>query len=172
MSDDDNNWARIIRAFMVPLQRAEDALASMLVNRSVDTAVGAQLDLVGKIVGQARAGLDDDTYRRYIRARIRANKSNGTIEDLIIVTRLVVGDDAATIEVDNQGEAGCVIRVLDVAITNNVANVVITFLNQARSGGTRVILESSTYDPSTWMRHDLDLHDTKRKFDARDGVRA
>lgn len=53
-------------------------------------AVGAQLDLLGKIVGAARQGFDDATYAALIRAYIRAQKSEGKPEDLYSVFRTLL----------------------------------------------------------------------------------
>jgi hypothetical protein len=57
-----------------PVQTAENPFfVQRRDERSVDTAMGATLDLLGKIVKQGRGGFDDATYHRYIRARIAAN---------------------------------------------------------------------------------------------------
>lgn len=46
---------------------------------------GVQLDRIGALVGAARSGLQDGPYRAYLRAKIRANKSNGSPKDVIAV---------------------------------------------------------------------------------------
>lgn len=51
--------------------------------RSVDLAVGVQLDKVGAIVDEPRLGRDDDEYRQAIKYRIFANNSKGTPTNLI-----------------------------------------------------------------------------------------
>lgn len=76
--------------------------------RSIDTAVGAQLDLLGNIVGQDRniasksfvtAGnpsgnitLDDQTYRVVIKSRIRKNISVATPEDVISAASFILSE--------------------------------------------------------------------------------
>lgn len=52
-------------------------------------AFGAQLDVLGGIVGQPRNGLDDDAYRRHISARILLNRSSGTVEEIYQIIALV-----------------------------------------------------------------------------------
>ena len=109
---------------------------NLLVNRSLSTAKGAQLDIIGNIVGQPRVQaqaalysffgfledvtaqtfgdlnnpatggfwysrgqptggnitLDDDTYRRMIRARILKNSSQATTDDFLLFMDWVFGD--------------------------------------------------------------------------------
>jgi hypothetical protein len=68
-------------------QEVETALWGVVTQLSVDTAQGAWLDLLGKFVGQSREGLADNLYQPMIKARIIANGSNGTIEDLLNTIR-------------------------------------------------------------------------------------
>ncbi len=164
-----NNISKFLTALVSGgVQPIENALQALLLDRQVDTAIGAQLDVIGKIVGQARASLDDDTYRRYIRARITTNRADGVIEDLIKISDLVVFVDAATYQVDNQGVAAVVLRILGIATSEDLANVVIDFLNDAISAGVRVILESSAESPSDWLIMDTGHLDQKKLISARD----
>lgn len=149
-----NNTEKLVANLATPFQSLEAALQQLLTERSIDTAVGAQLDVIGRIVGQPRNSLDDETYRRYCRARIATNKSNGTIENLITVTNLVVYDDDAYYEIDNQGAAAVVVRINDISITADLANIVIKFLQDTVSAGVRVILEYGISDPNNWFRLD------------------
>lgn len=66
---------------------AENVLDQLKNERSIDTAIGVQLDKVGEIVGEARQGRDDETYRQYIRFRVFINISKGRPYDLIYATR-------------------------------------------------------------------------------------
>jgi hypothetical protein len=61
-------------------QDVEDAAQTLLAILSIPESEGAQLDVIGRIVGQARsAGVatDDETYRLYLLARIISNLSDG-----------------------------------------------------------------------------------------------
>lgn len=149
-----NNTEKLVATLATPFQSLENALMQLLTERSIDTAVGAQLDIIGKIVGQARGGLDDDTYRRYCRARVATNKATGIINELITVTELIVYDDDAYYEIDNQGAACVVLRIQNHAITEDLADIVIGFLRQTVSAGVRVILEYSAETPGTTFKWD------------------
>lgn len=81
-------------------QRIEDALWQMGELRWIDTATGAQLDVLGAIVGEDREGRDDSTYRLWVKARARANRSAGRPDDALDVLRLVVEPTASIEYVD------------------------------------------------------------------------
>lgn len=137
----ESNTVKVLRALLTPAAALEAAFQQLLTERNVNTAVGAQLDAVGKLVGRARQGVaDDEVYRRFIRATISANKSDGLIEDLLTIARLVVDDDDASFVFDNQGAAAYVLRVEDVAVSESTARVLIALLIKATAGGVRGVL--------------------------------
>lgn len=140
---DDPNLRALLTALVRPCQTLETALQDMLVGRAVDTAVGAQLDIIGKLVRQSRNGQDDDEYRRFIRARIKTNRSRGVVSDLITIARLILNEPAVHVYVERQAVAGVVLRVDDLAVDEEMADDLITFLRVAVSAGVRLILESS-----------------------------
>ncbi len=81
----------IIEALGFQIQAMEDALQDVYDKTDVQTAFGATLDLVGTIVGQDRLGFDDDFYRSLILAKIGENVSQGDIERVIEITKLLTG---------------------------------------------------------------------------------
>jgi hypothetical protein len=149
-----NNIEKLLGILIEPSQSVEDALQQLMYYRFVDTAVGAQLDIIGRIVGQSRDGLSDDDYRRYIRARVAVNNSNGTFKDLLTVAFLVVYDETAYFEATNSGIATVILRVRGIAISQALAQILITFLGDTVAAGVRVILEYSDQNPSTWFQWD------------------
>lgn len=136
-----NNIEKLLACLIAPCQDLEDALQQLKTQRFVDTAAGAQLEVIGKIAGQPRLGLDDDTYRRYIRARIAANNSDGTTEDLLNICELVVYDDDATYVLTQEGTATARLFVSGEFITGALAAILFSFLNAAKSGGVRIVLQ-------------------------------
>jgi hypothetical protein len=138
---DKPNIVALLSALVRPSQAIENTLQDMLVFRTVDRATGVNLDRLGKIVGQPRNGLVDDDYRRYIRARIAANRSRGTVNDILKVARLIVYSDDASLEIDQQGTAAFVIRVVGVTVDPSLAAILLAFLKASKSAGVRVILE-------------------------------
>lgn len=77
-----------IRSFLDEVQEAEDMLVAVALSRDVDTAEAAQLELLGRVVGQERVGDTDDVFRLFIKVRIRINRSHGKAVDIIEVGRL------------------------------------------------------------------------------------
>lgn len=97
--------ARLIERYRLPMTSAllaswlhevqvlEDALWQLATERSVLTAYGATLDLLGEIVGQPREGRDDDTYRVWIAARMLVQRSSGTTTDILAIARKLLPDN-------------------------------------------------------------------------------
>ena len=92
--------AALLSSYLRRVQELETAIFDVLIKRLIDNAVDEQLKVIGRIVGQFNeGGWDDDTYRLFIKARIRANKSNGHGDDVIDVLNLVEAADFVLSEV-------------------------------------------------------------------------
>ena len=90
-----------LEACLDMVQDAEDLAYQMLALRSIYTAVGVQLDTVGKILGYGRPdifGSSDPLYRLWLIARTMANRSNGRIEELNSLLSFVGVEDIAILE--------------------------------------------------------------------------
>jgi hypothetical protein len=146
------NTAKLYGAIAPQFQDLEDALFDLLTLRTVETATGNALDVLGRIVGQPRDGLSDDDYRRFVRARIATNKSRGRSKDIYTVARLVINDDTVVLRIIPSPPA-CFILNLTGPITDNVAGILLAFEKQAKAAGVRIILQystESTADLFTW----------------------
>lgn len=75
----------LLTAIMDQVQEVEDANWAHKNAFDVDTAVGDQLDLLGKRVGERRDDRTDAAYRTAVRTRILVNRSNGRLEELIAI---------------------------------------------------------------------------------------
>lgn len=129
-----------LTALVSPYQELELAFRQLRDERGLGTAVGKQLEDIGKLVGQEREGLDDATYERYIRARIKTNRSSGLTEELIEITDLILFDDAAYINVMHHYVATVVISIEDIELTEDLVTTLIGFLRTAKAAGVRLIL--------------------------------
>lgn len=150
-----NNNEKLLACLVSPFQSLENALQQLLTERSVDTAVGAQLDVIGKIVGQARNGMTDDDFRRHVRARISVNKSTGVTEDIITVTDLVVYDDNAYYRVERQGTATVKLTIEEVAVATALAERLFGMLEDTVSAGVRLVLQYGTAPMSELFQLDI-----------------
>ena len=142
------NVEKFLAAIVAPFQAVENALQQLLIQRRIDNAIGDALTKIGKLVGRRREGVtDDDIYRRYVRAQVATNNSDGLVSDLILISTLVIGDDATEVIVTNWGTGEVTVRIGGVAITWPVANVLIELLRKGVSGGVKVQLEFSLLTP-------------------------
>lgn len=60
--------------------------------RDIDAAQGTTLDKIGREVGQARVGLSDEDYRKWLKVKVLANMSGGEIETINSICRLLLED--------------------------------------------------------------------------------
>lgn len=133
-----DKWVRLVAA---QFQDLEDAAQSLLTIVNIDDSVGAQLDNLGRIVGQPRAVNEDAGYRLYLKACIAANRSNGTAEDLYRVFRALFG--ALGYVIRNGGNKSFALTVL-APLTMAQRLAAISFLRDAKEAGARAILEFVT----------------------------
>jgi hypothetical protein len=82
-------YQALVKTYVDRLQELENVLWALYTD-TLDTATGHSLDVLGKIVLEPRGVLVDAEYRTLIRAKIRALRSDGTGEDLIAVTLLML----------------------------------------------------------------------------------
>ena len=95
--------------------------------------------MLGRIVGEPRQGATDADYRLRVRASIRVNRSDGTIEDVIDVVRLLIGPvllPSATIKLTEYYPAAFVLRITGLIISPVLqALIYSSFIRQARGAG-------------------------------------
>jgi hypothetical protein len=82
-------WAALFVAIARQIQELENVFWDILEKRMLDNATGAQLAVLGRLVGQLDPGLGEEVFRTLIRVRIRINRSNGGWNDLINVLQLL-----------------------------------------------------------------------------------
>lgn len=87
---DKPKLAALLNVFAPLIQQIEDMFFGMQLGLQLANAVGVQLDLIGKLVGQPREAAADNEYRLRIAARIKTNVSTGTIEDIYAVFLLLL----------------------------------------------------------------------------------
>lgn len=92
------NWQALITALVGECQELEDVFYDLLVDGILANSKGATLDQYGDLLGEERATLSDEVYRGVLRARIRANRSNGAPEELIKVALLLGALDVTLFE--------------------------------------------------------------------------
>jgi hypothetical protein len=128
----------LLKALLAPAQEIEDMFYALLALKSIDDATGAQLDLIGKLVGQPRGGNLDPDYRKFIRVRLSVNKSRGLRSDYIKIISLLY--PTAKIEVRARANATAEVTIHNVIISDADAAIIMSFLQLAHGAGVRVVL--------------------------------
>lgn len=140
------NWEKLAAALVRPFNELELAFQQLLLLRSIDVATGVWEDQIGAIVGQPRNGLGNSDYRRFLFARVAANKSSGKRRDLIKVAKLVLNNSASRVQVITQPIKTAIVRILNLGLTDGLAAILFDFLQTSAAAGERIILESSPDD--------------------------
>lgn len=87
----------LLQTIVVEMQEVEDVLFQLLLNRDVTNAVGAQLDIIGEIVGIAREGRSNTEYRQAVLVQIQVNNTGGQEAALAALLENLVDPDVISI---------------------------------------------------------------------------
>lgn len=141
---DKPNFLAFLQAFTAQAQAVEDALQQLFTERGVDTATGEELDNLGNIVGEARGGLDDTTYRNLVKSGILLNKSSGTVSEILEVFALILPPGVIPVIVDEApGQFRMVLTTADF-VAPPFGPTIPTYaqlLQRAKAAGVRALLD-------------------------------
>ena len=87
----------LFQSYLQGVQDVEDMWFQLMNERDLVSAIGAQLDILGSIVGEDRLGRDDEDYRDAIYNRIAINTSDGTPPRVTEILKLISGGSEAKI---------------------------------------------------------------------------
>lgn len=146
---DKPNFAGVLASLTGRAQELETALQQLLGERDLDTAAGAQLGVLGRLVGQQRGGATDDEYRIQIRARIRVNASSGTVPEILEIFGLLwdVDLDGELRVRDEPPAAFTLIFPASEDMTLSRARVFVGLLRSIRLAGVRGLMEFGIAPP-------------------------
>ncbi len=140
-----------LRSYLSEVQLAEDALWQLYVERRLPSAVGAQLDIIGRVVGEPRLDRDDAAYRPWIGARILANRSRGRAEELITIVRAVT-PSTTLVHVREEYPAALTVRAYG-AIPPATGDALAQLLAKAaKAAGVRILFQWTTMGDSIAFR--------------------
>lgn len=147
-------WQAWVDDVLAPqFQDLENAAQTILAILDIDNSVGVQLDVIGRLVGQVRLGVNDVTYRLYLKARVLANRSTGTVEEIFGVMRTLFG--AATRPRYTGGYVKQFsIRLSGVVVTRAQALIASDFLKASKESAARGLLEWHESDDSVMFTFD------------------
>jgi hypothetical protein len=133
------NLEGLISPWLEQVQELEDVLYALLVERWLPNAVGYQLDVLGRIVGQRRGDRDDETYRLWIAARAMVNRSSGLPEQLYAIMRKVVSA-TTDIELSEEPPAAFTMIIHD-PIDEDVGGEIAKIIHLAKAAGVGSALD-------------------------------
>jgi hypothetical protein len=115
----------------------EATLASFLAGRRLDTAVGAQQDGIGTMVGQTRLGGEADAlYLVKLRAAVLRNKSQGREQDLAdMILALLKGKATSVVGFDCPPAAFKLLVITSAPLTVAEQAALIEFVQAAKGAG-------------------------------------
>jgi hypothetical protein len=137
-------WQELVTAIAEEVQELDDALVAMVAQLHLDTAVGAQLDLIGNEANEGRSGREDDEYRQAIRIRIAVHRSRGLAEEVLNLVRKVLDDADKTVVLANTGDASASLTVGGAGLTSDEAERLAAYAYEAVSDGIRLDVVTST----------------------------
>lgn len=92
--ESDNIIVTYIKNIVGSLSECQNSMFQLLDERGISTAIGAQLDLIGKIVDMPRNGLSDEAYRTMLYFKAALNNSEGTPNEILSSVKIVTQADS------------------------------------------------------------------------------
>jgi hypothetical protein len=154
---DSPNLISLLTSFVAQLQELDTVVLELYTDRWLESAIGAQLDIIGAIVGEERQGKSDDDYRDAIKVRIGINLGNGTAEDVIEVVRSFFDD--MTVQIVDYYPASFVVRLIDPIDPLTIDTTKLrAYIQDVKPVGVHVVLEFYVTGPfqfDTGLGYDL-----------------
>lgn len=151
------NIEDLVRALAIGVQLDEDIFLDYVTTQLLSVSTGYLLDRLGAFVGAQRLGATDDTFRKIIRARVAAQRSNGTIGEIGHVLDLLV--DAGLIVYSTAYPAGYRYYFVpnEGQLTDDQIRRAVRVLELARPAGVDAsFVEAAGADDSLTFRFDVD----------------
>lgn len=144
-------FVALIAAIAGVVQKVEDAFWDLSQAMLLDTATGVWLEYLGAIVGESREGDSDADYRRFIKARILANRSSGTIDEVLTIVALILNVSPISSAFEEAAEfypASMLLVIDDTIVTTSdkLRRRLCRIVSRARPAGVRLLINSSDDD--------------------------
>jgi hypothetical protein len=120
------------------IQELENVVWDVLASKDIDRAFGASLDLLGRIVGEARDGADDPTLRVRIKARERINRSQGRTNDVLGMVEIL---DPAAFSLTDTPPAAFVLSMFAPPSGFATASTIASLVAECRAAGIGAVVE-------------------------------
>lgn len=128
---------KLYQIYSYELEQIKKAFDDIKKYQNVDKAVGKTLDHIGKNVLEYRDTAMDEDYRKWVKIKVLANRSNGDIEVINHILKKYMGDDFISLE-DGWNSYVKEPASLVVNIKGDSKTVPYKVLNRIKSAGVRV----------------------------------
>jgi hypothetical protein len=128
----------LLRTLLAAIQDAENGMCLLPTAYWIEHATGIRLDILGRIVGEERAGRSDQGFAAGIRGRVAANRSSGVTEHVIRVLKAVVGPNVR-VRIGDEPPAAFTAVILD-GIDTTAGTELAKLLQVAKAAGVRALL--------------------------------
>jgi hypothetical protein len=125
----------LITAWVGQVQELEQILIDLSTQRSIDTASGIQLDLIGELLNKPRNGRSDADYRILLLAKIAQNISRGTPEDVIAVFKILTSSSRVQL---GDGHLGEIYLLADHVLSQDEVNFILQEMIFVDSAAVRI----------------------------------
>ena len=92
------------------IQDLIDTTYQLLTEKSIDTAIGAQLDVLGRIVGRSRGGYSDIEYRSLLKLQVGINISTGAPSSLVPIIKTITNSTQVDLHEDYPAAVSAVVN--------------------------------------------------------------
>jgi hypothetical protein len=144
-------WSALTAAMADEWQEIENVLFQVAAAFDVDTAVGEQLDFLGREVGERRANRADADYRAAVRARRLTNASDGKPEQLYAIILALLPSATASL---TPFYPASLIAQINGSLGGVTLDTVATLLRQAKLAGVRLDVEVVDAGSLIWAESD------------------
>jgi hypothetical protein len=141
-----NNFEKLIGVYARQIQELETAILQVLILTRLANAEGAQLDVIGRIVGRRRSNEDDDRYRDLLNAQILINLASGTIPEILAIVEIIVGP-TIDLEFVQYFPAGFEIEADDQPLPAGQGQIVASLVKSAKLGGVKGLFRFYETEP-------------------------
>ena len=127
-------FAAILDTFTAKINEIEEQLTKFKTELQLDTATGINLDLIGDMLNSPFRPIDDEDFRRVLKALITAYNSEGRASDILDLLSKIVESDSITITDYGGAAFGAQMSGLPV-LTSDDEYFIITAINLAKAAG-------------------------------------
>jgi len=131
------NIENFLKVYLEQVQELETMFCELLEDTNIFTAIGEQLDGLGEILGQPRNGLSDAVYRIRLFVKIGKNISEGEINRVASVFRILTQSAYVHLIVLNDAEIQLQ-GTTSIGATRDEINFIFRNMQEVVAGGVRI----------------------------------